>query len=130
MNARYLLIYAAVLLLHGCGLLKNTSKEKRSAELEVLKSSQSEQLDLSRLYRETQTYTYRPDGSIARYEAKREQLDSASINRTLNTERQQQKTVELDKKSSPARIFILAGLLILLTFVALVYRKLFIRFMP
>lgn len=40
---------------------------------------QLDQLDLSKMYRETERYTYGPDGALAAYELEREQVAQASL---------------------------------------------------
>jgi|GEM_PF-2540790 len=120
----HVLIYLAVFCLNSCGLLKNNLKEKNSAVHERSKQTELQELDLSKVYRESNIYSYRPDGTVAEFEHRREQIDAATMTKLKQNENQREKTIELKKVSSPARLLILAGIVIL-TFLSYTFWKKF-----
>lgn len=110
----HVLIYLAVFCLHSCGLLKNTSKEKNSAVQESEKRLEMKELDLSKVYRESNIYSYRPDGTVAEFEQRREEISAATITEIEASEQEKHKRSQVQKQSRPAQLWIAGVLSILL----------------
>lgn len=121
----HLMLYMSVGLIHGCGLLKNRTKQKLSVEEERINSENREVLDLSQLYRESKVYTYREDGTLAQYEWKREQVQAATLKKEEIRQQEHKRATALEKKSIPARIWILAGMIGVVIIVVAARRFLF-----
>lgn len=117
------LFYLLMLLLYSCGLLKNTSREKSSLVQESQKHTASQELNLSRVYRESQIYSYRPDGSVAVLEQRQEQMDAASFRKLQSEERVKEKATELSRQSSPSKYLLALVPLMLCGFGYLIMKK-------
>jgi len=121
----HLLFYLVIMLLHSCGLFKNTSKQQSSSAFEISKQTELQQLDLTKVYRESKIYSYRPDGTVAEFEHRREQLDAASLKKIKATENVSKKSSQMQKQSSPAKLRIAGVLAIVLVCCILIYNRYF-----
>ena len=119
----HVLFYLIVFLCYSCSMLKNTSKEKSKEVKESRKTNEEKQLDLSQLYRETQRYSYRPDGTVAAYEFEKERIDAASWKHRNAEEKQSSTSTAIREKSSPTRLMMLAGIIIIVVASYLIWKK-------
>jgi hypothetical protein len=107
----------------SCSLLKKTTKKETIAVNELEKVVDSRSLVLKSALRETNTLTYNPDGSILQFQRIQEEAAQSEAVQVLDTKRASSKKEVLLKESTPAKVWVVLGLALIVLLGAMWYLK-------
>lgn len=117
------MIIVAIIALMGCALFKKTTKLSAVNEKESSKVSYLDKVDVQTANKETHTYTWWNDSSVYQYQNVQELVEGTKLEKVSSTEKELERDETVKKESTPVKIWIYAGIAILIIGLLFIIRK-------